>query len=100
MLPAVLKVPVLIEACAGRREENDIARLGVVARVRDGVLHVGGRHDRCGTFERRGNALSGGTDRQYSACLFADEVTHPLELAGLVFAAQDQPDARRREGLE
>ena len=41
----MFEVSVLIEAGAGGTEEDDVARLRVLARVRDGVLHVAGVDD-------------------------------------------------------
>ena len=100
MLSAILEVSVLVEACTGWREKNYIARRGMLARVGDGALHVGGRHDRGRAFERGRDTAGGGADGQDGASLLGDEFAHALELARLVLAAEDQPDARRRKRLQ
>src|SRR5258706_13047997 len=99
----MLKVAVLIETRAGRREQHGVAGLGVLARPRHGLLHVVKRHEWRRAFQRLRDAIGGGTDGEDVARLPADQLTHALELAGLVLTSEDEQDARRciaLEGLE
>ena len=70
VLAAMFEVSVLIEAGAGGRQQDDFARLRVLARVGDGVLHVAGVDDRRGTVERFGDAFRGGADGEHARALF------------------------------
>src|SRR3954447_6089156 len=96
----MFEVSVLIEAGAGGTQQDYVARIRVLARVGDGVLHVAGVDDRGRVAERFGDAFRGGADGDHASRFFADEIAHPFELTGFVFSAEDEPDAGRRKRFE
>src|SRR5271156_3503861 len=100
-LPALFIVLELIEAGAGRREQNDLARLRGVGGFGHRYVESAGVDDGRGALDVRDDFFGGGTNGVDGLYALLYERTHEAVVGVLVLAAKDEVNARGegRDGL-